>query len=137
MASMAAHEQQRQGSDRAGQDRQHGIAQHVPEQHDAFGQPLGARGAHVVLADFFQEQGAVEARLGPQPRHDRHQHRQRQELDNVQPTREAREWHQAHELGEDPLAGDDVEQAGDRQQQHAHHHAPEIQPRRPEIHQRE
>ncbi|MCY1367637.1 hypothetical protein D9M69_545810 [compost metagenome] len=109
----------------------------MPEQHHALGQALGTGGTHVVLADFFQEQGAIEARLRPQPRHNGHQHRQRQELDCVQPAGEARERHQPQQLREDPLARDDVEQAGNGQQQHAEHDAPEIEPRGPEIHERQ
>src|SRR3546814_20084667 len=55
----AAHEQQRNGRNRAGQYGQHGIAQYVPEQHQPFGQALGPRAAHIILARLLKKPGAI------------------------------------------------------------------------------
>ena len=50
-----------------GEDRDHGVAQHVLHHHRFFAQPLGARGAHVVLIDFIEEETAVQPSAGAKP----------------------------------------------------------------------
>jgi hypothetical protein len=73
----------------AGDDGDQRVAQHVAEQHHRLRQALGARGAHVVLADLLEEHRAVQPRLAAQPRQQRQQDRQHEELDRVQPRRVA------------------------------------------------
>jgi hypothetical protein len=64
-------------------------------------------------------------------------HRQDQELRRIQPAAVAGDRHQVPDLGHQPLAADDVEQAGDRHHRHAEHDAGEIQRRGAEEHQQQ
>ena len=71
-----ADEDARQRQPDVRQDRDHRVAQHVAQQHHRLAQALGARGAHVVLADLVEEEAAVQARLRRHADHHRQQYRQ-------------------------------------------------------------
>ena len=107
-----------------GQDRDQRVAQHVAEQHRRLGQALGARGAHVVVAQLVEEEAAVQARLRRQPHHHRQQHRQRRVDDQVRPRAVAPALHRepAELEAEHVLADDHVDQERDRQRHRGAHH---------------
>ena len=44
---------------KSGDDQQHRVAEHMAVQHAALGQPLGARGQHVLLVDLVDEEFLV------------------------------------------------------------------------------
>ena len=94
------------------------------EQHGALDQALGARGAHVVMPKFVEEEGAVQARLRRNADHHRQHHRQRHEGGQVGPGRIAPTLHRepAELEAEHILADDDVNQERNRQRDRRHHH---------------
>ena len=51
--------QQREAGADDGEDRDRGVAQRMAEQHDRFGQPLGAGGADIILAEHVQHLARV------------------------------------------------------------------------------
>ena len=97
------------------------------EQHTQLGQALGACRTHVVLADLFEEDGAVPAAAGTDAARHTDDDGQHHELDAVDPARIARDGHQVPQLADQELPADDVEQAGHRHQHHAQCHARRIQ----------
>ena len=109
----------------------------MPEQHAQFRQALGARRAHVVLVDLFEEQRAVPARRRPDAADHADQHRQDEELAGVQPAAVAGNRHQIPHLADQILAADDVEQPGNGHRRHAQHHAADIQRGVAEEHQQQ
>ncbi len=119
----AAGEQQRDHDHDAGQDWNHGVLEHVTEQHAQFRQALGARGANVILADLLEKKRAVQARARTDAAHDPDQYRQHQELDRIHADVITRDRHQAQQHADQVLPADDVKQRGDGHHDDAQHHA--------------
>jgi hypothetical protein len=130
----APRKEERQHGDRAREDRQHRVAQHVPEQHHRLGEALRARGAHVVLADLLEEHRPVEERLAAEPRHDADQHRQREKDDRSQPPANPEIGTSFRTPAEQELPQQDVEQRRDRHQEDRPGEPPELEIRVAEEH---
>ena len=80
LGEQAAHEQQRNDGDHAGENRDHRVSEHVTEQHRRFRQSLGAGGTHVVAAYLLEKNRAIPARAGSDAADDADHDRENQEF---------------------------------------------------------
>ncbi len=76
-------DQERDGDDRVGHDRDQQVAEHVDEQHVAGADALGAGRADVVGPDLLQGDGPVEPDAAAEPAEDADQDREGGEVDGV------------------------------------------------------
>src|SRR5215510_1486821 len=113
-------EQEWDGDDDVGQNRDQGIAQDVRQHDPRLAAALGPGGANIVAIDFLHENGAVEPHVGANAGNDADQHRQCQEAPR-QPRLEgkARNREPLQQHADQILPRDDVEQAGNAHRQHA------------------
>ena len=96
----------------------------MAQQNRLLGEPLGARGAHIVLADLVEEEGPVQARVGRQGHEHHHQHRQRRIDGQIGPEAVGPALHRkpAEAKREHILADDHIDQQRDRHRHRGDHH---------------
>src|SRR6185436_8619485 len=105
----AAHEQERDRRNHAGENRDQRVPKDVPEEDDAFGEPFRARRAHVLLADFLQEHGPVEAAAHANAADDADHDGKNEKPGGIKSALESGNGHQVPDFRNDVLPPDDVE----------------------------
>ena len=87
-----------EGAGKAGDDQQHGVAEHVAVEHLALVEALGLRGHHVLLADLVEERVARQERHGGEGAERHGDQRQHEVPEVVGDLAEQRSWCQLSEV---------------------------------------
>ena len=101
------------------------------EEHPRLGKPLCAGGFHVVLAEFFEEDGPVESYSSAYGAYDAYHDRENEEFKRVDAHVVAGHWKKPQEFSEEVLPAYYVEKGRDRHHYDAKHdpHASRYVPR--------